>query len=420
MAVAADPVLVANRIDNIIAIAEGPAIPTHPSHYGHSFQKLNRIHPDCHQELTTVQDNHSSKPQSSIISHEEEEHKIPNHLQDSPIVDDQTLFVTSEIPLKQPLTLSRKIMQFFQDIHHYCLRIVKSVYKYIIYLLTGNCELIRICSENDRRHTYLMTIKFTQSLKQSQQLTMISNLIKFPKLFTVNDILVEILTNKRIKSKSPVIIANMKTCLQSIRLVNQLCVDCHAMRTIAFDYSQFEHIQLLEKLWSNLKPGIVRSTNRLSEEWGDLGFQGRDPSTDFRGMGLLSLQQLVYFSEKYPTEAQKILSESSIESRYFPFAAVGINITAFVIELLNGLHMHRFIFQHMDEIMLQDVTNSDDGPSADKNCVALATSYVHELYCKVFVEFGKIWIKQSPKDVMSFPTIFNTFKKQIKLEYEAL
>ena len=28
---------------------------------------------------------------------------------------------------------------------------------------------------------------------------------------------------------------------------------------------------------------------RISKQWGDIGFQGKDPKTDFRGMGMLFL-----------------------------------------------------------------------------------------------------------------------------------
>lgn len=35
-------------------------------------------------------------------------------------------------------------------------------------------------------------------------------------------------------------------------------------------------------------------TSRVSEQWKDLGFQGNDPATDFRGMGLFGLSCLQY------------------------------------------------------------------------------------------------------------------------------
>ena len=31
---------------------------------------------------------------------------------------------------------------------------------------------------------------------------------------------------------------------------------------------------------------------RISKQWGDIGFQGTDPQTDFRGMGWLDVSML--------------------------------------------------------------------------------------------------------------------------------
>jgi hypothetical protein len=37
----------------------------------------------------------------------------------------------------------------------------------------------------------------------------------------------------------------------------------------------------------------VKLESRLSKQWTDVGFQGDDPKTDFRGMGMLGLNQLL-------------------------------------------------------------------------------------------------------------------------------
>lgn len=51
--------------------------------------------------------------------------------------------------------------------------------------------------------------------------------------------------------------------------------------------------------------------NRFSTQWQKIGFQGKDPSTDFRAMGLLALDNLYYFAEKYNENAQRILKASN-------------------------------------------------------------------------------------------------------------
>ena len=48
---------------------------------------------------------------------------------------------------------------------------------------------------------------------------------------------------------------------------------------------------MLMTLWSTLKPNETLDA-RLSKQWIDIGFQGMDPVTDFRGSGLLGLKQL--------------------------------------------------------------------------------------------------------------------------------
>lgn len=53
-----------------------------------------------------------------------------------------------------------------------------------------------------------------------------------------------------------------------------------------FDSNSDEHMNLLTKLFNNLKPD-VKLEGLVSEHWKSIGFQNKDPSTDFRGMGKL-------------------------------------------------------------------------------------------------------------------------------------
>jgi len=46
------------------------------------------------------------------------------------------------------------------------------------------------------------------------------------------------------------------------------------------------------QLWSSLQPDVAL-TERHSPQWTLIGFQGSDPATDFRGMGLLGLLNLL-------------------------------------------------------------------------------------------------------------------------------
>ena len=50
-------------------------------------------------------------------------------------------------------------------------------------------------------------------------------------------------------------------------------------------------IEMLQ-LWNTLTPDEPLE-QRYTRQWGDIGFQGTDPASDFRGMGLLGFYNLM-------------------------------------------------------------------------------------------------------------------------------
>lgn len=85
------------------------------------------------------------------------------------------------------------------------------------------------------------------------------------------------------------------------------------------------------RLWSASCPGVAL-VSRVSEQWKALGFQGNDPATDFRGMGILGLRHLVYFAEKHGGEWRELLeSQARRRERQYPVAVAGINLTFMLV-----------------------------------------------------------------------------------------
>jgi len=97
---------------------------------------------------------------------------------------------------------------------------------------------------------------------------------------------------------------------------------------IKYDKKNSEHEAKLQKLWSTLKPDEALS-ERLTKKWIDIGFQGADPSTDFRGSGILGLDQLltVTTEEPYKTTGLEMYQDSTNEAHWYFFSVTGINIT---------------------------------------------------------------------------------------------
>ena len=97
----------------------------------------------------------------------------------------------------------------------------------------------------------------------------------------------------------------MPNLLQCLRSINGVCYarrECERLRLEAYDRFNSDHERLLDGLWAALRPGVMR-TGRVTEDWKTLGFQGTDPATDFRGMGMLGLTQLLFFAQNYPRRA---------------------------------------------------------------------------------------------------------------------
>lgn len=62
---------------------------------------------------------------------------------------------------------------------------------------------------------------------------------------------------------------------------------------IVSDSDAFLKYLFTHQLWKELRPDSPLS-GRISKQWCEIGFQGNDPKTDFRGMGLLGLHNLLW------------------------------------------------------------------------------------------------------------------------------
>ncbi|KYR02260.1 engulfment and cell motility ELM family protein [Tieghemostelium lacteum] len=98
-------------------------------------------------------------------------------------------------------------------------------------------------------------------------------------------------------------------------------------KAVVFNKDSPEHDSILMRLWTACYPQ-VKLENRVSEQWKLIGFQGTDPSTDFRGTGIFGLENLVYFAENHTEKFKKIIqNQIDRKDREYPTCTAGINIT---------------------------------------------------------------------------------------------
>lgn len=105
----------------------------------------------------------------------------------------------------------------------------------------------------------------------------------------------------------------------------------HALKSTPYSSANEAHEELLRRLWQCGFPGVPL-TQRVTPDWIRIGFQGPDPATDFRGMGVLGLQNLLYFGEHFPDVFARLVNAQ--RKRDYPLACAGINVTFMLLELL--------------------------------------------------------------------------------------
>lgn len=105
---------------------------------------------------------------------------------------------------------------------------------------------------------------------------------------------------------------------------------------VPFDGTRLEHQEALKTLWRASFPD-VELWGLISEQWKDMGWQGSNPSTDFRGGGFISLENLLFFAKTFPNSFRRLLlkQEGKRATWEYPFAIAGINISFMLIQMLD-------------------------------------------------------------------------------------
>ncbi|KAH7675864.1 ELMO domain-containing protein [Dioscorea alata] len=105
---------------------------------------------------------------------------------------------------------------------------------------------------------------------------------------------------------------------------------------VPFDETRPDHQEALRALWQASFPDTDLS-GLVSEQWKDMGWQGPNPSTDFRGCGFVSLENLLFFARTYPASYNRILfKQEGMRSAWeYPFAVAGINVSFMLIQMLD-------------------------------------------------------------------------------------
>ncbi|XP_012674362.2 ELMO domain-containing protein 2 [Clupea harengus] len=262
--------------------------------------------------------------------------------------------------------------------------------KWLLRQLTGKCELQRICA--GYKPGAERTARAEYSLESSKRKVLRASVNAEED--AVEDYVEKIIKEKNVKEqKDPMFKKNLNLCLLQITGYKNLYLCVEQLRKEVFDSEKEEHEKMLLKLWDLLMPSTTLES-RVTKQWGDIGFQGDDPKTDFRGMGMLGLTNLVFFSENYTEAARQVLSHANHPNLGYSYAIVGINLTEMAYSLLKSGALKPHFY------------NSVEGSTQMK--------HFHQLYCYLAYEFNKFWIQEEPESIMEFNLYREKFHEKVK------
>jgi len=172
-----------------------------------------------------------------------------------------------------------------------------------------------------------------------------------------------------------------------------------------YDKTNAEHEAKLMKLWTSVFPDETL-VSRVSEQWKTMGFQNVDPGTDFRGMGLLGLNNLLYFAENKPDVLREIvLEQASRKERDYPVAVVGINVT-------------QALYQIFDVVKCSNALANGVNPASNQIDRVYRVLFdqpqaFQEIYCIAFQMLDYTW-DEMKASYMDFPKVLAAVKKQLE------
>lgn len=155
---------------------------------------------------------------------------------------------------------------------------------------------------------------------------------------------------------------------------------------------------------SNLNYRISCRSDIVSSRWSHIGFQGEDPGTDFRGMGLLGLLQLEYLARKPKKLPSDLLSRSLSSDHGYPFAIVGINITFNLLNLFREGHMKHLYFDEGDVLF------------RNKERMLSIMKTFNDLYVELFLRFDCFWHQSKPQNIFEFKALMEKFVDIVKTD----
>jgi len=273
--------------------------------------------------------------------------------------------------------------------------ILKPLFRQSVTWWTGKSELERLLDQDGSGCRADLILQLEQLLTESSQ-DSVKAILFASDIGCTKDYASRILKTYSISPlKSEHLRKTLESWLPYLISYNDLINTVEKLRQTPYDSQDKAHERELLKLWSDLQPDMPLKA-RISSDWSEIGFQGEDPKTDFRGMGLLGLRNLSFFAagDKFGSAARRCVVRSHHPQYWYSWAIVGINLTSLCYEFLKKGHLKRSFYE----------SASHD----EKDSLCCLEQY-HSIFCLTFIAFDEFWIRQQ-KSIMEFNSVREEFR----------
>ena len=111
------------------------------------------------------------------------------------------------------------------------------------------------------------------------------------------------------------------------------------------------HLGMLRTIYRQLTSTTL-DCPRYGSHWEEIGFQGSDPSTDLRGVGILGLLQALYLvitPEIFPF-TQDLYKLSRLEGQEFPLLVLSLNMTRITVQVVRDGILNKQLLLEEEEV----------------------------------------------------------------------
>eukprot|EP00033_Pygsuia_biforma_P001618 GCRY01001820.1.p1 GENE.GCRY01001820.1~~GCRY01001820.1.p1 ORF type:complete len:356 (+),score=46.77 GCRY01001820.1:234-1301(+) len=198
----------------------------------------------------------------------------------------------------------------------------------------------------------------------------------------------------------------------------------------SYDKSNVEHETALLKLWDLIFPNerrddSIEENGIVSKSWKKLGFQGTDPSTDFRGGGVRALQHMLYLAASDQSLTSSLILHAEDEKAGFFFALLSIHLSVFLHRLAKKgfleewllLSLHRKYSRgetlQFDTSLLKDVHLMNSFLPVVGQCQKCNKEF-GDLFIGLMAAWLEFWRRSEPGSIMDFERYTEDFYQKIE------